>query len=134
MLAARSWWYSKHVGSSHVAARCRNGKSRPLLASICQSHVCALNFFAGIPLFEVQIQPDQCEGNPDRLRVLAGMLRRPGIDNQLVDKLGVPEAQRVGAKLEDGLYRGIMRRGSGDELAAGCAKSQMFHEASQALM
>ena len=42
--------------------------------------------------------------------------------------------QRVGAKLEDGLYRGIMRRGSGDELAAGCAKSQMFHEASQALM
>ena len=42
--------------------------------------------------------------------------------------------QRVGAKLEDGLYRGIMRRGAGDELAAGCAKSQMFHEASQALM
>ncbi|TLX77208.1 MAG: radical SAM protein [Thaumarchaeota archaeon] len=41
--------------------------------------------------------------------------------------------QRVGAKLEDGLYRGIMRRGAGDELAAGCAKSQMFHEASQAL-
>jgi len=26
-----------------------------------------------------------------------------------------------------------MRRGAGDELAAGCAKSQMFHEASQAL-
>jgi len=27
-----------------------------------------------------------------------------------------------------------MRRGVGDELAAGCAKSQMFHEASQSLM
>jgi uncharacterized radical SAM superfamily Fe-S cluster-containing enzyme len=40
---------------------------------------------------------------------------------------------RVGAKLEDGLYRGIMRRGSGDELAAGYAKSEMFHEALQAL-
>jgi len=25
-----------------------------------------------------------------------------------------------------------MRRGAGDELAAGCAKSQMFHEAEQA--
>jgi len=27
-----------------------------------------------------------------------------------------------------------MRRGAGDELAAGCAKSQMMHEASQALV
>jgi len=27
-----------------------------------------------------------------------------------------------------------MRRGAGDKLAAGCAKSQMFHEASQSLM
>jgi hypothetical protein len=27
-----------------------------------------------------------------------------------------------------------MRRGSGDELAAGCAKSQMFHDAAQATM
>ena len=36
--------------------------------------------------------------------------------------------------LEDGLYRGLMRRGAGDELAAGCAKSQMFHDASQATM
>jgi hypothetical protein len=27
-----------------------------------------------------------------------------------------------------------MRRGAGDELAAGCAKSQMFHEAQQATM
>ena len=42
--------------------------------------------------------------------------------------------QREGVKLEDGLYRGLMRRGKGDELAAGCAKSQMMHEASQALM
>jgi hypothetical protein len=42
--------------------------------------------------------------------------------------------QREGVKLEDGLYRGLMRRGAGDELAAGCAKSQMFHEASQAVM
>jgi len=25
-----------------------------------------------------------------------------------------------------------MRRGAGDELAAGCAKSQMFHDAQQA--
>jgi len=25
-----------------------------------------------------------------------------------------------------------MRRGAGDELAAGCAKSQMFHDAAQA--
>jgi len=41
--------------------------------------------------------------------------------------------EREGVKLEDGLYRGLMRRGAGDELAAGCAKSQMFHEASQAL-
>ena len=41
--------------------------------------------------------------------------------------------ERQGEKLEDGLYRGLMRRGSGDDLAAGCAKSQMFHEASQAL-
>jgi hypothetical protein len=39
-----------------------------------------------------------------------------------------------GVKLEDGLYRGLMRRGAGDELAAGCAKSQMFHDASQATM
>ena len=37
-------------------------------------------------------------------------------------------------KLEDGLYRGLMRRGAGDELAAGCAKSQMFHDAAQATM
>jgi len=42
--------------------------------------------------------------------------------------------QREGVKLEDELYRGLMRRGAGDELAAGCAKSQMFHEASQALV
>ena len=41
--------------------------------------------------------------------------------------------EREGVKLEDGLYRGLMRRGAGDELAAGCAKSQMFHDASQAL-
>jgi hypothetical protein len=41
--------------------------------------------------------------------------------------------EQQGEKLEDGLYRGLMRRGSGDDLAAGCAKSQMFHEASQAL-
>jgi len=27
-----------------------------------------------------------------------------------------------------------MRRGAGDELAVGCAKSQMMHEAQQALM
>jgi len=27
-----------------------------------------------------------------------------------------------------------MRRGAGDELAAGCAKSQMFHAAEQATM
>ena len=40
----------------------------------------------------------------------------------------------VGVKLEDGLYRGLMRRGAGDELAAGCAKSQMFHDAAQAVM
>jgi len=32
--------------------------------------------------------------------------------------------KREGVKLEDGLYRGLMRRGAGDELAAGCAKSQ----------
>ncbi len=32
------------------------------------------------------------------------------------------------------LYRGLMRRGAGDELAAGCAKSQMFHDAAQATM
>ena len=42
--------------------------------------------------------------------------------------------EREGVKLEDGLYRGLMRRGAGDELAAGCAKSQMFHDASQATM
>ena len=42
--------------------------------------------------------------------------------------------EREGVSLEDGLYRGLMRRGSGDELAAGCAKSQMFHEAEQATM
>jgi uncharacterized radical SAM superfamily Fe-S cluster-containing enzyme len=42
--------------------------------------------------------------------------------------------EREGVKLEDGLYRGLMRRGAGDELAAGCAKSQMFHQASQAVM
>ena len=40
--------------------------------------------------------------------------------------------EREGVKLEDGLYRDLMRRGAGDELAAGCAKSQMFHDASQA--
>jgi len=34
--------------------------------------------------------------------------------------------------LRTGLYRGLMRRGAGDDLAAGCAKSQMFHEAEQA--
>ena len=27
-----------------------------------------------------------------------------------------------------------MRRGAGDELAAGCAKSQMFHDAAQAMI
>ncbi len=27
-----------------------------------------------------------------------------------------------GVKLEDGLYRGLMGRGAGDELAAGCAE------------
>ena len=42
--------------------------------------------------------------------------------------------EREGVKLEDGLYRGLMRRGAGDELAAGCAKSQMFHDAAQATM
>jgi hypothetical protein len=42
--------------------------------------------------------------------------------------------EREGVKLEDGLYRGLMRRGAGDELAAGCAKSQMFHDAAQAVM
>ena len=41
--------------------------------------------------------------------------------------------QREGVKLEDGLYRGLMRRGAGDELAAGCAKSEMFHQAEQAM-
>ena len=30
--------------------------------------------------------------------------------------------EREGVKLEDGLYRGLMRRGAGDELAAGCAE------------
>jgi len=42
--------------------------------------------------------------------------------------------KREGVKLEDGLYRGLIRRGADDELAAGCAKSQMTHEASQALI
>ncbi len=42
--------------------------------------------------------------------------------------------QREGVKLKDELYRGLMRRGAEDELAAGCTKSQMFHEASQALV
>ena len=42
--------------------------------------------------------------------------------------------EREGVTLEDGLYRGLMRRGAGDELAAGCAKSQMFHDATQATM
>jgi len=42
--------------------------------------------------------------------------------------------EREGVKLEDGLYRGLMRRGAGDELAAGCAKSEMFHAAEQATM
>jgi hypothetical protein len=42
--------------------------------------------------------------------------------------------EQQGEKLEDGLYRGLMRRGAGDELAAGCAKSQMFHDAEQATM
>ncbi len=42
--------------------------------------------------------------------------------------------KREGVTLEDGLYRGLMRRGAGDELAAGCAKSQMFHDAAQATM
>jgi len=41
--------------------------------------------------------------------------------------------QREGVKLEDGLYRGLMRRGAGDELAAGCV-CQMFHDATQAVM
>jgi len=27
-----------------------------------------------------------------------------------------------------------MRRGAGDDLAAGCAKSEMFHQAAQATM
>jgi len=35
--------------------------------------------------------------------------------------------KREGVKLEDCL----IRRGAGDELAAGCAKSQMFHDAAQ---
>jgi len=42
--------------------------------------------------------------------------------------------KREGVKQEDGLYRGLIRRGADDELAAGCAKSQMTHEASQALI
>ena len=42
--------------------------------------------------------------------------------------------EQQGEKLEDGLYRGLMRRGAGDDLAAGCAKSQMFHDAEQATM
>ena len=39
--------------------------------------------------------------------------------------------KREGVKLEDGLYRGLMRCGAGDELAAGCTKSQMFHDVAQ---
>jgi uncharacterized radical SAM superfamily Fe-S cluster-containing enzyme len=35
--------------------------------------------------------------------------------------------KKNGVKLEEGLYRGLMRRGTGDELAVGCAKNQMFH-------
>jgi len=42
--------------------------------------------------------------------------------------------KREGVKLEDGLYRDLTRRGAGDELAAGYAKSQMMHEVSQALI
>ena len=42
--------------------------------------------------------------------------------------------KREDIKLEDCLYRGLMRCGTGDELAAGCAKSQMFHDAAQATM
>ena len=33
--------------------------------------------------------------------------------------------QREGVKLEDGLYRGLMRRGAGDELAADCTESDV---------
>ncbi len=39
--------------------------------------------------------------------------------------------QREGVKLEDGLYRGLMRRGAGDELAL---HNQIFHDAAQAIM
>ena len=41
--------------------------------------------------------------------------------------------EREGVTLEDGLYRGLRDEGAGDELVVGCAKSQMFHDASQAL-
>jgi len=36
-----------------------------------------------------------------------------------------PWEEREGVKLEDCLYRGLMRRGAGDELAAGCAESDI---------
>jgi hypothetical protein len=37
----------------------------------------------------------------------------------------VEEWEQRDVKLEDGLYRGLMRRGAGDELAAGCAESDV---------
>ena len=37
----------------------------------------------------------------------------------------VEEWEQIEVKLEDCLYRSLMRRGAGDELAAGCAESDV---------
>jgi hypothetical protein len=69
-----------------VPSLSRQAESWPVFSPRRELHMHALHVLARAVSLDLQIEPDQGEGDRDRLGVLAGALRRMGVDDVLMNE------------------------------------------------
>lgn len=91
--AARTW---RAVTEPRSRGR---GECRPSPLALSERHVHLLHLSSREPSFNVQVQSNECEGQPDRLRSLIRVLRSPRVHDMLMNELATAVTERVALQL-----------------------------------
>jgi hypothetical protein len=92
-------WLGGDIVDGDRAAIARECEPRPGGPLRCEDGVNPLNLLAREPVLDVQEQPHQRLGDPDRLDGRHRRVNRVRIDDVLVDERGIVQPERVGGHL-----------------------------------
>ena len=114
LVALRSRSRGHDVDRGDRSAPRRQGQFGPLSFAAPHLHVRALNLPSGKTLLEMQVEAGEGERESDRFATLDRVLRRPRVDDMLVDERRADVRQRVSGelvkRLEFGCHSGLTPR------------------------